>query len=187
MASLRLLVASLTLALAGRAVAQQGAEQPVRVPEQGGEYQGVSPGQGGPNKKKSEKSDVPAPPKRRPGRPTITWIGFQDEGGGSARVFVQSSHGFSFDQKVQGGELVVTLPELRLGHYNFQRFMDTSFFDTPLKTVQARPTKHGVELHVKFKGNAARQADARQETAQDGYHYLYLDFGAGGGGDAKGG
>jgi len=185
MPSLRPLVASLTLALAGGATAQEGSEEPIRLheqSEQGGQggYQGVTPGQSGGAKKKNE---MPAPPKRRPGRPTVTWIGFQALDGGSARVFVQSSHTFSFEQHVQGGELVVTLPELRLGHYNFQRFLDTSFFETPVKTIQARPSKRGVELHVKFKGNGPRQADARQENAQDGYHYLFLDFGAGGGGE----
>ncbi len=171
MVSVRLAIASLVLASAGPAAAQQGSEEPA------GDYQGVTPGQGAAKKK----SDVPAPPKKRPGRPTVTWIGFQALDGGSARVFVQASHSFTFSQRVQGGELIVTLPELRLGHYNFQRFLDTSFFGTPVKTVQARPAKgHGVELHVKFKGNGAKQADARQEPAQDGYQYLYLDFGAGG-------
>ena len=181
MGSMRLLSAALFGFVAiGAAAAQeegqgQGEGEGIRVTREG-EYQGVTPGT-------KKRGDMPAPPKKRPGKPTITWIGFQELEGGSARVFIQASHTFTYSQRVAGDDLVVSMPDLKLGNYNFQRFMDTSFFDAPTKIIKARPLKkRGVELHIKFKGKAARQADARLEQAQDGYHYLYLDFGGGGGG-----
>jgi hypothetical protein len=166
-------IAAVLLASALTSVAAAQEEEEKLVVTRPGQYQGVTPGR--------RRDGPPPPPKKRPGRPTITWIGFQVMEAGSARVFLQSSHSFRYDQRVQGGELVVTLSEVRLGNYNFQRFMDTSFFDAPTKVIKASPMrKNGVELHIKFKGEA-RQADARMEQGQDGYHYLYLDFGAAGG------
>jgi hypothetical protein len=171
MASLRLLSALVVgLLVAGTSAAQEpGAEEGALQLNREGDYQGVTPGQ---------KRDMPAPPKKRPGKPTITWIGFQTEGA-SARVFVQASHSFTYTQRVEGGDLVVSMPDLKLGNYNFQRFMDTSFFETPVQLIRAKPLRRrGVELHIKFKGGTARQADARLDPGQDGYHYLFLDFGA---------
>jgi hypothetical protein len=175
MPSLRLLSATLAGVLPLAAVAQEGegTEGNIQITREGA-YQGVTPG--------SKKSEMPKPPKKRPGKPTVTWIGFQPLEGGSARVFVQASHNFTYIQSVAGDELVVSMPDVKLGNYNFQRFMDTSFFDAPLKIVRAKPMKkRGVEIHIKFKGGGARQGDARLEQAQDGYHYLFLDFGASGG------
>ena len=120
---------------------------------------------------------------RRAGRGVlVTWVGFQVRDGGGARVFVQLDTEAAYEQRVVEDTLVVFLAGARLGKRNNGRFIDTSFFDTPVLRVEAkslrarRGQKAGVELTVHFKKGAAKNAEARAENSTDGHRYLFLDF-----------
>ncbi len=129
------------------------------------EYAGVTPGRPPPKKNEGPKS-------------TLTWVGFQAEGQGhgkSPRVFLQLSSPGTFEQKVQGHELVVALPGFHIDTKNNTRPLKTEDFGTDVVRIAAKSTKTGVEVHVRFKG-PARQAKARPADESDGWSYLYLDF-----------
>ncbi len=148
--------------------------QPGEVHKEG-EYGGVVPGKVGDQRRKA--------PKTR--RTVLTWIGFQNRGAGS-RLFVQLTRDADFDQEVVGDKLVVTIPGARFGSRNARRRLDTRFFETSLRQVVPKRArrkgkrKAGVALHISFKNPSdARSASAQLSREQDGYYYLYLDFGPG--------
>jgi hypothetical protein len=149
-----------------------------------GEYGGVIPGKDGKLKVVSGK-----PARRKvPSKPTMTWVGFQMLGSGSSRVFLQLSASADYKQSVSGDELIVTLPGFRLEKSNDTRPLDTKFFGAAVTRVAAKrvgsrgrgknKTPAGVEVRIQFKAaKDARSGDARLEKGDDGFHYLYLDFG----------
>ena len=177
-----MLAASVVIALASPAVAQQG--DPAGRPAQGpapatnpvGEYSGVEPG------------EAPVPVRRVGKRPRVMWIGFQPGEGGGARLFVQLDRDVSYRQAVQGGALVVTLENAVHGNRNARRHLDTRFFETPVAAVTNKVVRRrgrggrGIELTVRFKnpGDAA-EARASTSTGKDGYTYLLLELGPGSG------
>lgn len=120
--------------------------------------------------------------RRRPGR--ITWVGFQAQGDGGARVFLQLTSEVPYEQRVEKGRLVVHLDGARLGNRNARRFLDTRFFDTALARIDAdavrrrRGRKAGVDLEIRFKSPAdAAEAQASMTTSEiDGYTYLFLEI-----------
>ena len=129
------------------------------------DYAGVVPGS-------------PSRPKKRPEKPTLTWIGFQAEGG-APRVFVQASHPISSDQRLVGNELVVTLGELAIGERNNTRPLDCRFFATDVARVWATRARKGqVELHVRFKDKGAARQAAAKTSEEGGFTLLLLDLGA---------
>ncbi len=145
-----------------------------------GDYGGVRPGEG----------EARAP--KRGKKPVVTWIGFVPQSGGSSRFFVQVIGSVDYEQDVVGNTLVVTIAGAKLGSRNVRRRLDTRFFDTSVRQVvpkQARARrarkgkpgqKAGVQLTFEFKNPAdARAASASSKREQDGYDYLYLDFGPG--------
>jgi hypothetical protein len=160
-------------------VAAPGAPPPGDVHKEG-DYGGVTPGkapaaaEAAPKKAKK--------PRKAPKQPTVQWVGFQDMGGGSARVFVQLSKDAEYQQGVAGDTLVVFLPGAALGNRNNGRFIDTTFFDTRIAKIEAKKVKRakghpaGVQVIIHFKKGGPSQADAKAQTGQDGQHFLYLDF-----------
>jgi len=142
---------------------------------QEGDYGGVVPGKVGDKPRKAPKTK----------RTVLTWIGFQKSGAGS-RLFVQLTADADFEQAVVGNELVVTIPGARFGSRNASRRLDTRFFETSLREVLPKRArrqgkrKAGLALHISFKNPSdAQSASAKVSKEQDGFHYLYLDFGAG--------
>ncbi|HKA91610.1 MAG TPA: AMIN domain-containing protein [Haliangiales bacterium] len=137
-----------------------GLATPVRA-----DYAGVTPGRPPPKKNEGPKS-------------TLTWVGFQAEGAGekkSPRVFLQLSSPGTFDQKVKGRDVVIALPGFHVDVKNNTRPLKTEDFGTDVVRINAKPTKTGVEVHVRFRG-AARPAKIRAADESDGWSYLYLDF-----------
>ena len=190
--TVRSLVLALTLPLAAGPAAAQEAddldtpEVPERTintgPRAPGDtdgYGGVTPGEGASRKP------------RRPNR--LTWVGFQVKDDGTSTLFVQLTSEVPFTQEVVGGKLVVRLEGARFANRNARRRLDTRFFETALQQVTSRAVSKrrargdqparaaGVELTVAFKNpEDAREASAELRQEQDGYHYLYLSFGAAG-------
>lgn len=177
------LLIALAVAASGDARAQDE-EPPPPAQRAAGTYQGVAPGEGGPERRKP-----------RHGRtPTVTWLGFQPQPGGGARVFVQLDRAVPHEQAIHGGALVISLAGARAAHSNNRRFLDTRFFDTAVDRVsieraRPRPGKRraaGLELVIRFKDPAAaREGEAAMQTGKDGYTYLTVDLPRAGVGTAR--
>ena len=142
-----------------------------------GKYQGVAPGEGAPDGRK---------PPRHGRTPTVTWLGFQPQPGGGARVFVQLDREVAHPQEVVDGALVVSLVGARVAHSNSRRFLDTRFFDTAVERVAiepvrrkargARPSGGGLELIIRFKDPAtARELTSSMSAGKDGFTYLTVN------------
>lgn len=121
---------------------------------------------------------------------SISWLGFVPEEEARARIFVQLGRGVSPRQEIVDGELWVLLDRVRLGPRVRGRPLDVRFFDTDLEAVRAervsrRPAREdapalpdGAKINVSFQDDAeARQADVSIVREEDGYYYLFLDFG----------
>lgn len=164
---------TLVLLLASPALAQT-------TPHKEGEYGGVIPGQTA-----RPESGAKPKPKRMPAKGTLSWIGFEAKDGG-AQVFFQASAPFGVTQRLEGTTLIVSLDLQKLGG-NTWRPVDTRFFDNPLSSIAAKPTRargsaRRVEVKIKFKNpKDAREATIRSQTEADGMHYVYLTFPEGAG------
>jgi hypothetical protein len=135
-------------------------------------YGGVCPG----------KSTVPEGIAAQPGSAAlVTWPGFQLLPGGGSRVFIQTSVAVSPSLRRNGTQLVISLPGVSLPPGNVRRPLDTSFFNTPVKSVRVKYRKgSGASVEVELrKGAASVAADLRSEKAANGYFFVYLDFPAG--------
>ena len=151
----KLAVASLFLTISGSAAAQG--------------YVGVVPG-----------SDVlPDNLAAAPGGAAlVTWPGFQMLPGGGSRVFIQTSIEVKPDLRREGNTLYLTLTSFALPKGNARLPLDTSFFNTPVKTVRAKAKKDAVVVEVDLR-NGGASPSLRNERASTGYFFVYLDFPAG--------
>lgn len=142
-----------------------------------GNYRGLNPGESASRKP------------RRPNR--LTWVGFQPKDDGTSTLFLQLSSEVPFTQQVQNGKLVIKLDGARYGNPNTRRRLDTRFFEGALQQVTSKGVSKrrarrdqperaaGIELTISFKNPAdAREARAEMRQEEDGFHYLYLQFGA---------
>src|SRR5690349_23155215 len=142
-----------------------------------GAYSGARPGDGPP----------PGVKARRGKFPLVTWVGFQPQEGGGARVFVQIDREAAFHQEVSNGALHVVIEGARHANRNARRQLDTRFFQTGIERVSSDAARRrgkkraaaGVELTIRFKNAAdVREASASMSAGKDGMSYLLLDFGA---------
>ncbi|MBI4510913.1 MAG: hypothetical protein HY698_14870, partial [Deltaproteobacteria bacterium] len=115
-----------------------------------GQYGGVVPGR--------PAAATPAPraaQRQNKGPGNVSWIGFQPQPDGGARVFVQVDRVLAFEQKTEGEALVVTLEGARLRMANHHRPLDTSYFESDLAKVLARAIS--VEKEAPGKGKRTRK------------------------------
>lgn len=192
--SIGLLVLTLAVSLAaGDVAAQEGDDLDTQgIPEQtintgireAGSYGGVTPPKGAAGEGAARKP-------KRPNR--VTWVGFQGKDDGTSTLFVQLTSEVPFTQELAGNKLVVRLEGARFANGNARRRLDTRYFETALQQVVPRAVSRrrargdrparpaGVELTISFKNpEDAREASAELRQEADGYHYLYLSFGAAG-------
>lgn len=155
-----------------------------------GEYGGVTPGVIYPYADDAQAKRFKRPPPTKTN--VLYWIGFQPREGGGARVFVQLAREVEYDQRVRNNVLLVDIIGVHNRTRNTLRRIDTHFFDTAIKEIRAKRVrkrrahkdepaqKAGVRLAISFKNPAdAGQARASVSKEEDGYYYLYLDFGPG--------
>lgn len=135
---------------------------------QGG-YSGVSPGS----------DSVPDGIAAAPGAGAlVTWPGFQMLPNGGSRVFIQTSIEVKPDLRREGNTLFLTLNAFALPKGNARLPLDTSFFNTPVRTVRAKAKKDAVVVEVDLR-NGSPSPSLRSERASTGYFFVYLDFPAG--------
>jgi hypothetical protein len=132
-------------------------------------YSGVAPGS----------SAVPDGIAAAPGAAAlVTWPGFQMLPNGGSRVFVQTSVEVKPDLKREGNTLHISLISVSLPKGNARLPLDTSFFNTPVKSVRAKPRKDGgVVVEIDLRANVS--PSMRTERAATGYYFVYVDFPSG--------
>lgn len=132
-------------------------------------YDGVAPGS----------ATVPDGIAAQPGQAAlVTWPGFQALPDGGSRVFVQTTVEVKPELKQNGKHVQVLLPGLSLPPGNTRLPLDTSFFNTPVKSVRAKKAKgSGVLIELDLRANVA--PTLRTEKAPTGYFFVYLEFPAG--------
>ena len=134
-------------------------------------YSGVAPGS----------NVVPDNIAAQPGSAAlVTWPGFQMLGDGGSRVFIQTSVEVKAELKRDGASWAVLLPGVSLPPGNARLPLDTSFFNTPVKSVRAKLHKpDGVVVQLEMRGRNAVAPTLHTERAQTGYFFVYIDFPAG--------
>ncbi len=172
-----------SLALSAALVASLGLvahAQPAGDVHKEGDYQGVEPGA-------STKRGLEFAKQCGRRSNLLTWIGFQPQEGGGSRVFVQLCGALEYDQQLSGSTLLVNLHGARFESRNARRALDVRFFDSALSRVVPKASRRGrgkrraggIQIAISFEDPAdAREASATMSTAEDGYTYLFLDFGA---------
>jgi hypothetical protein len=130
------------------------------------DYHGVIPG-----------SSPGTTAKKKPAKPTLTWVGFQSTEAG-ARVFAQTSVSPQVEQTLAGSELVIQLGELEFGEKNNLRPLDCRYFPTDVARVWAKRRGKHAELHVRFKDKTAARKATQQISEEGGLWLVLLDFGA---------
>lgn len=140
-----------------------------------GEYSGIEPGEGAP----------PGVKARRGKFPLVTWVGFQPQEGGGARVFIQLDREFTHATDVKNGAIHVVLAGARYANRNARRQLDTRFFQTGIERITTQPArrrrgkgaKSGVEVTIRFKNPADAGGSPTTMAGKDGMQYLVFDFG----------
>ena len=106
--------------------------------------------------------------------PVITWHGFQPMPGGSSRIFVQSAQKPTTNVRRSGQGFEVVLAGVDLPAGNNRLPLVTRYFNTPVR--RARIKKKGGEVVVVLDMRADVAPTVRQEKAQSGYWFTYLEF-----------
>lgn len=123
-------------------------------------YQGVVPGQ---------RDALPTfQPFTRAHRPYVTWVGFQQVGGG--RVFVQLTQPAPFNLvQLRADEYRLEIQGARFAFRNAARRLDVSYFPGNVASVESRHRGNGVHVLIKLKKPGTPSVRQQRE-------YLYVDL-----------
>lgn len=140
----------------------------VREARDVGEYAGVRPGSSS------------TPPRARAARNSrstvVTWPGFEPRGGG--RFFVQTTGTVMTEVQQSEGRVEVILKNTRTHLRNTRRWLETRFFNTPVR--RARIERRGRnDLAFVFAMRQGSMPTVTTGTGANGFEFLYVDFPAG--------
>lgn len=134
-----------------------------KVPARTGPYLGIQPGlrDVAPNTKLRSTTEA---------ENALTWIGF-DMSSPGGRVFIQTAQTSQYEvMPTEDNEVVIELKNCALNWKNDGHHLDTSWFPSAVKHVQAKALgKSGVLIRIQLKGSG--NYDLRQEG-----NYIFVDF-----------
>lgn len=140
-----------------------GAMAQTKVPPRTGPYLGVQPGL----------RDVAPNTDLRPrdaSENALTWVGF-DMSSPGGRVFIQTAQTSKYEVlPTEDNEVVIQLKGCKLNWKNDGHHLDTSWFPTNVKHVQAKSDGTS-DVRVRIKLKQGGNYDLRQEGA-----YIFVDF-----------
>jgi hypothetical protein len=144
-------------------------EQPKSEQKTPGGYAGVTPGKG---------NNLPRVEELR-GKPGtwVTWPGFMMLSNGGSRLFLQTTADIDYKIINNGRKLVLKLNNTKVYLSNNRNPLITTHFNTPIKQAYIKKKGKGLELHVLLKKDV--KGEISQNTDQDGYQYLFIDYPAG--------
>lgn len=100
---------------------------------------------------------------------TLTWVGFQPNKDGSARIFIQTASNADYEKSSDGTHVQITLSATTIPLRNFSRFIDTSFFGNNVQRIESKQVGDDVIITISLKESAS------PSIQKDG-NYLYLSF-----------
>jgi len=86
----------------------------------------------------------------------MTYIGFRQRGG-TSRVFMRLDGKAQFRQRQQGSTFILELIDTYVNVKNNERPLDTTYFDSPVLNVRARPVKSDTRIEVELRSSAPWQ------------------------------
>lgn len=133
-----------------------------------GEYAGVRPG--------ANNTPPRAQAARNARNTVVTWPGFEPRGGG--RFFVQTTGNIITEVHQSDGRVEVVLKNARTHLRNTRRWLETRFFNTPVR--RARIERRGRnDLVFVFAMRQGSAPTVTTGTGENGFQFLYVDFPAG--------
>ncbi|MFK8000960.1 MAG: hypothetical protein AB8H86_15300 [Polyangiales bacterium] len=133
-----------------------------------GEYAGVRPG--------ANNTPPRAQAARNARNTVVTWPGFEPRGGG--RFFVQTTGNIITEVNQSEGRVEVVLKNARTHLRNTRRWLETRFFNTPVR--RARIERRGRnDLVFVFAMRQSSTPTVTTGTGENGFQFLYVDFPAG--------
>ena len=166
-------VLGLGLALCASASAQDMRVRPAAtgVPHPVAEYGGVTPGVAHPPPRAGHLTG------RRGARARaqiITWPGFQSQGGGASRFFVETTGPVTTEVHASEGRVEIIFHETTVHLSNSRRWLETQFFETPV--VRARLERRRRDMVLVMQLRASVTPTVFASTDPNGYHFTYIDF-----------
>jgi len=173
-----LIIASLALAVAAPAVAQDVTVRPPRrrvvQPHPLGVYNGVEPGEAQPPPGFGR---VVRREQRRRRALILTWPGFAPLGDGSSRFFIQTTRPMSPQVTVENNRVVVLFSNTTIHLRNSRRWLETRFFNTPVLRARLERRRRDMALVLVLREGVRVTPRVATEAAPGGnFHYTYVDF-----------
>jgi hypothetical protein len=104
----------------------------------------------------------------------LTWTGFEMHEGGS-RVFVQLSASVVHDAEVEANRVRITLPSTSVNVRNNKRYLDTRYFDTPVRRVSVRRSGSDTVVTIDLREDV-RAPNVGMRAGANGYQMLVVEF-----------
>jgi hypothetical protein len=175
----RLFTAGLVLAVAAPAAAQPltlgQPPAPTSDPRPVGSYEGVEPGE---PKPPPAYDRVMRQERRHAETNILTWPGFTPRPDGGSRFFVQTTDPATPAVSVEEGRIVVLFRNARVHVRNSTRWLETEYFDTPVRRARLERRGHDMAFVLYLRAPATPRVSTAPAT--DGgappFYYLYIDF-----------
>ncbi len=174
----RLFTAGLVLAVATPAAAQPltlgQPPAPAAEARPVGVYAGVEPGEPEP----PPAYDRVVRAERRHAQTTIlTWPGFTPLPDGGSRFFVQTTEPVTPEVRVEENRIVLLFPRARVHVRNSTRWLETEFFNTPVRRARLERRGRDMAFVLYLRGPATpRVSTAPASAGATTFYYVYVDF-----------
>lgn len=129
-------------------------------------YEGVTPGAG---------NNLPRVDELRHNAGTwVTWPGFMIRQDGATQIFLQTTLNVKYEIIEKKYIIIIELKEANVFLSNNRNPLVTTHINTPLKRAYIKKKKKSVALVLELKIKSVYQIS--QQSDNDGYHYLFIDF-----------
>lgn len=105
---------------------------------------------------------------------SLTWTGFERQAGGHSRVFFELSADVATKLDLKNGVLTLRMTNTRINVRNNARYLDLTYFRTPVRTVKV--TRRGKDAIATVTLKRASEPTIAWVAGKSGYRLLVLDF-----------
>lgn len=144
-------------------------------PRPTGAYAGVEPGEAQPPPAYDRLA------RRGTRQAVLTWPGFTPLPDGGSRFFVQTTEPRITETHLEAGRIVIRFPDATTHLRNSRRWLETQFFDTPVRRARLeRRGRTDMALVLHLRPGVSVSPRVTTEAAPGGaFHYVYVDFAPG--------
>lgn len=105
---------------------------------------------------------------------SLTWTGFERQAGGHSRVFFELSADVATKLDIKNGVLTLRMTNTRINVRNNARYLDLTYFRTPVRTVKV--SRRGKDAIATVTLKRASEPTIAWVAGKAGYRLLVLDF-----------